>query len=86
MAEFVFKPLTVEDKQAVRMSRSSFQDVGIDDFIKPPAQNPDRFLQLLNIQPPEKGILERRWGTRPFIPKVDTGITIDDDETANPFS
>jgi hypothetical protein len=70
MAELQYLPLHVEDNQAIRASRSSFQDVGIDDF----------------IQPPEKGVLERRWGTRPFVPKVDTGATIDDDETANPFS
>lgn len=80
MAEFQFTPLHVADNQAIRASRSSFRDVGIDNFTQPPAQNPDFFLQLLNIQPPEKGVLQRRWGFRTFDPKVDTGANIDDDE------
>lgn len=85
MPEFVTEPLRVQDNQNLRVSRSSFRDVGIDDFTQPPAQNPDRFMQLLNIQPPEKGVLERRWAIRPFVPKVDAGVTIDDDELPGPF-
>lgn len=81
MPEFITKPMNVEDNQNVRMSRSSFRDVGIDNFTRPPAQNPDMFMQLLNIQPPEKGVLQRRWGFRVFNPKIDTGANVDDDET-----
>lgn len=80
MSEMQFNPVNVQDNQAIRASRSSFRDVGIDNFTQPPAQDPDHFLQLLNVQPPEKGILQRRWGYRPFNPKVDTGATVDDDE------
>lgn len=80
MPEFQSLPINVQDNQNVRISRSSFRDVGIDNFTQPPAQNPDMFMQAINIQPPEKGILQRRWGFRLFDPKIDTGANIDDDE------
>ena len=42
--------------------RSSFIGAGVDNYTKPPSQNPEAFMQLANIQPAQRGVLERRWG------------------------
>lgn len=45
-----------------RLVRNTFALAGQDSFTDPPAQNTDLFSQLLNVQPPVKGDLNRRWG------------------------
>lgn len=63
-----------------RYTRKDWRGTGIDNFTNPPGQNPDRFLALTNIMPPQTNTLLRRWGYRSFKPKLDLGASIADDE------
>lgn len=83
MPEFQAQPINVQDHQNVRVARSTFRDVGVDNFTQPPAQNPDAFEVLDNVLPPMQGVLQRRWGYRPFVPKIDAGVSVTDDESIN---
>ena len=56
-----------------RETRDSWLLIGVDNFTKPPAQNPDLFEILSNILPPATKVLQRRWGYRTFFPKLDSG-------------
>lgn len=81
MAENIFPtpwlkiPLNVSEEEAVlyRFSRKTWQACGIDNYTASPAQNPDMFEQLINILPPQTGVLRRRWGYRAFTPLLDAG-------------
>ena len=42
--------------------RNTFNLAGQDSYTDPPAQNSDLFSQLVNVQPPTRGDLNRRWG------------------------
>src|SRR5260370_41447676 len=42
--------------------RNSFYTAGQDSYTQPPAQNPDMFELLTNVEPVTRGILERRRG------------------------
>lgn len=68
-------PLDVTQNESglFRYARISWQDCGVDNYTAPPAQNPDLFEVLTNILPPITGVLRRRWGTRGFVPTLDTG-------------
>lgn len=46
----------------LRVVRNNFIGQGVDNFTQPPAQDPDMFEQLTNVQPVADNILERRWG------------------------
>lgn len=48
------------------VTRRSFWQAGQDSFTLPPAQNPDMFSRLTNIEPVLQGILRRRRGYRLF--------------------
>jgi len=73
MPETVIGPQRVEDNQAFRETRSTWVDVGVDNFTKPPAQDPDKFMQFTNILPPATRVLQRRYGYSAFAPKLDSG-------------
>lgn len=49
-------------QKAFRVTRKSFWQAGQDSFTQPPAQNPDLFQQLTNVEPPLQGNLKRRRG------------------------
>jgi hypothetical protein len=61
-------------QQAFRVTRKSFWQAGQDSFTQPPAQNPDMFQALTNVEPVLQGNLQRRRGytqfsnTTPTIP------------------
>lgn len=46
--------------------RGTFWSAGQDSWTRPPTQNPDRFLSLLNVEPVLQGILQRRRGYQLF--------------------
>lgn len=79
MPDYRLTPLDSKDDQAYRYSRDTWMDCGIDNWVQPPAQNPDMMLQLLNVLPPISGSLQRRWGYREFKVKMDFGATPTDD-------
>ena len=62
------------DNLLYRYYRNQWLLAGTDNFTSPPAQNPDMFEKLINILPPAENVLLRRFGSRPFIPKLDTGL------------
>jgi hypothetical protein len=72
MSEQNITPVRVQDQQAIRVNRAQWYDLGVDNFTQAPAQNPDMFVQFLNILPPATGVLMRRWGYQSFTPKLDT--------------
>lgn len=45
-----------------RYIRTTFGSVGVDNFVQPPAQNPDMFEELTNVMPITDGGLRKRWG------------------------
>lgn len=49
-------------QSAFRVTRKSFYQAGQDSFTSPPAQNPDMFQALTNVEPVNQGILKRRRG------------------------
>lgn len=61
-----------------RVTRSSFWQAGQDSFTSPPAQNPDMFQGLLNVEPILEGDIQRRRGyslfsnTLPSVPFEDS--------------
>ena len=61
------------NNELYRETRNSWMDVGLDNFTKPPAQNPDLFMVFTNILPPATKVLMRRYGYRTFSPKLDSG-------------
>ena len=61
------------DRLVYRYYRNVWMNAGVDNYTQPPAQNPDMFELLTNILPPAENVLLRRFGSRPFIPKLDTG-------------
>jgi hypothetical protein len=71
-------PLHDEDIIA-KYSRTRFTAAGMDDFTEPPTQNPDLFMQLINVMPPITGVFVRRWGYRYFEPKLDADASPTDD-------
>jgi len=79
MPDAQITPLESE-KGLYRYTRRDWRGAGIDNFTNPPGQNPDRFLALTNIMPPETNSLLRRWGYRSFKPQLDTGSSIASDE------
>src|SRR5690242_6784713 len=46
--------------------RDTFAGAGQASFFKPPAQDPDLFELLTNVQPIAQGTLQRRWGYQLF--------------------
>ena len=76
--EAVIEPLHNED-EIIKYTRSRFTAAGLDNYTQPPTQNPDLFMQLLNVMPPITGVLQRRWGYRYFEPKLDAGASTTDD-------
>lgn len=68
-------PLDVAQQESAlyRFARKTWQDCGTDNYTAPPAQNPDMFELLLNVLPPQTGVLRRRWGYRAFAPTLDSG-------------
>ena len=61
-------------QSAFRVTRKSFYQAGQDSFTAPPAQNPDMFQALTNVEPVLQGNLQRRRGytlfsnTAPTVP------------------
>src|SRR5712691_9277451 len=47
---------------ALRVTRKRFYEAGQDSFTQPPAQNPDMFQALTNVEPVLQGPLKRRRG------------------------
>lgn len=53
-----------------RVTRKSFYQAGQDSFTQPPAQNPDLFQSLTNIEPILQGTLKRRRGYQLLSPQA----------------
>lgn len=49
-------------QKAFRVTRKSFWQAGQDSYSAPPTQNPDMFQALTNVEPVNKGVLQRRRG------------------------
>lgn len=64
-----------------RYIRPRFAAAGMDSFSDPPGQNEDLFERLLNVMPPVKGDIDRRWGYRLF----NTGFGVPSAQTGYPF-
>src|SRR6267154_4394830 len=47
---------------ALRVTRKSFWTAGQDSYTLPPAKNPDLFQLMTNVEPVNRGILQRRRG------------------------
>ena len=74
MPESRITPLNLEEG-LYRWERDTWLQAGTDDFTQPPAQNQDKFEQLLNVLPPAQNVLKRRFGYATFTPQLDTGIS-----------
>ncbi len=55
---------------ALRVTRKSFWTAGQDSYTLPPAQNPDLFQLMTNVEPVNRGILQRRRGYQLFSNQV----------------
>ena len=61
MPETIVRP-SHSNPRALTLERASFYDAGVDNFTKPPAQNPDAFETLENVEPIVDNRLNRRRG------------------------
>jgi len=80
MGEATLTPWHLENAANYRYTRSRWDTAGIESFVQPPAQNADMFNKLTNILPPLNGVLQRRFGYRSFLPKIDAGTSFNSDE------
>lgn len=81
MAEETYIPLDPRNPLGVyKASRSSWRLAGVDNFSKPPGQNPDMCEQLINVLPPLSNSLQRRFGYTLFSPSLDQGIALGGDQ------
>ena len=55
---------------ALRVTRKSFWTAGQDSYTLPPAQNPDLFQLMTNVEPINRGVLQRRRGYQLFSNQV----------------
>jgi hypothetical protein len=74
--EFVIIPQTDTYQYYLR---TSFYDAGLDTFTRAPIQPQSAFTKLLNVQPPARGVLERRWGYGSFTTTTVTAALVQGD-------